>query len=174
MSLIKKLKWMPVASLASVAFLLSACGGSASVKKEDAPTPVTSSPTVQVPAKTSTPVRQPTVAEPTDKAAVSVLWNKAEQARKSGDADGALAQLEQAVKIQPKSPVLWSRMAELKLKQRQYVSAENLAAKSNQLVAGRNKVLAYRNWLIIAKAREANGNYAGAAEAKTRAQSLRP
>lgn len=172
MSLINTFKWMPVASAASIAFLLSACGGSASVK-QDTPAPVTSSPAVQAPAKTNTPV-QPTVAEPTDKAAVSVLWNKAEQARKSGDADGALAQLEQAVKIQPKSPVLWSRMAELKLKQRQYVSAENIAAKSNQLVAGRNKVLEYRNWLIIAKAREANGNYAGAAEASVRAKALRP
>lgn len=172
MSLINKFKWLPVVSGASVAFLLSACGGSTAVK-QDAPALVTSSPTVQEPVKTNAPV-QPTVAEPTDKAAVSVLWNKAEKARKSGDADGALAQLEQAVKIQPKSPVLWSRMAELKLKQRQYVSAENLAAKSNQLVAGRNKVLEYRNWLIIAKAREANGNYAGAAEASTRAQAARP
>lgn len=169
MSVIKKIKWMPVVGLTSVAFLLSACGGSAAVK-EDAPTP---SPTVQSPAKTNTPV-QPSVAEPTDKAAVSVLWNKAEQARKSGDVDGALAQLEQAVKIQPKSPVLWSRMAELKLKQRQYVSAENIATKSNQLVAGRNKILEYRNWLIIAKAREANGDYAGSAEASTRAKALRP
>lgn len=169
MSVIKKIKWMPVVGLTSVAFLLSACGGSAAVK-EDTPTP---SSTVQSPAKTNTPV-QPSVAEPTDKAAVSVLWNKAEQARKSGDVDGALAQLEQAVKIQPKSPVLWSRMAELKLKQRQYVSAENIATKSNQLVAGRNKILEYRNWLIIAKAREANGDYAGSAEASTRAKALRP
>lgn len=169
MSVIKKIKWMPVMGLTSIAFLLNACGGSASVK-EDAPT---LSPTVQSPAKTNTP-EQPSVAEPTDKAAVSVLWEQAEQARKSGDVDGALAQLEQAVKIQPKSPVLWSRMAELKLKQRQYVSAENIAAKSNQLVAGRNKVLEYRNWLIIAKARDANGDYAGSAEASARAKALRP
>lgn len=164
-------KWAPVVGFSAVVCLLSACSGSQSVKKD--------TPQQEVSTGVTEPVRQPstvqpTVAEPTDKAAVSILWNKAEKSRKSGDVEGAYAQLEQAVKIQPKSPVLWSRMAELKLKQRQFVSAENLAAKSNQLVAGRNKVLEYRNWLIIAKAREANGNYAGAAQASERAKALRP
>lgn len=174
MSIMKTLKTAPALGAASMALMLTACAGSGptSVKPVEQ---TTQTPQVEpVKQATNPTVAQPTVAEPTDKAAVSVLWNKAENARKSGDIDGAYAQLEQAAKIQPKSPVLWSRMAELKLKQRQYVSAENIAAKSNQLVAGRNKVLEYRNWLIIAKAREANGNYAGAAQASERAKALRP
>lgn len=108
---------------------------------------------------------------PTDEAAVAVLWQQAEQKRKAGDFQAALVELEQAIQISPSSPVIYSRMAELRLELGEYVTAENLAAKSNQLAAGRNNLIAYRNWLIISKARQLNGDAAGAAKAQQRALS---
>ena len=85
-------------------------------------------------------------------AAVVAIWERSEAARLTGDLDGAVAQLERAIRIDPTDSVIWSRMAQLRLEQNNYISAENIATKSNQLNGGENSVLEYRNWLMIHQA----------------------
>lgn len=114
-----------------------------------------------------------TIADNTQSAEVANLWQQAEQKRTAGDVAGAAADVQQALQFSPNSPVLLSRLAELRLALGQYVSAEDLAAQSNQLAAGRNSLLAYRNWLLIAKARSANNDPQGSKQALERALSYR-
>jgi len=91
---------------------------------------------------------------------VLALWRDAEVARHTQDYARATVRLEQAIRLEPGSPVLWSRLAELRLLQNEPAQAENLAAKSNALSYG-NPSLRYRNWLIIRHAREARSDKQG-------------
>ncbi|MEJ2154345.1 MAG: tetratricopeptide repeat protein [Desulfobacteraceae bacterium] len=51
--------------------------------------------------------------------------------------DEARANLERAVRIEPRNPLLWQELARVQLEQGQYRQAENMAAKSNTLAGGR-------------------------------------
>lgn len=100
---------------------------------------------------------------------VALLWERAEQAREQGRLEDAIASLERALRMTPQDPVLWSRVAELRLRQGRFAVAENLAAKSNAL-AGEQRLLRYRNWLLIAEARKRRGDLEGAEEARAEAE----
>lgn len=107
-----------------------------------------------------------------DNRAVAILWDEAEQSRREGNLESAVSSLERAVELAPEDPVLWSRLSELRFRQRQFAEAENLAAKSNSL-AGDNRMLRFRNWLIIAEARAQSGDTEGAEQARAEARRLR-
>lgn len=107
-----------------------------------------------------------------DNRAVALLWARAEQARREDRLDDAVTALERALRLEPEDAVLWSRLAELRLRQADHAGAENLAAKSNAL-AGDQRTLRYRNWLIITEARRRRGDESGAREARARADALR-
>lgn len=100
---------------------------------------------------------------------VALLWDRAEQAREQGRLEDAIASLERALRLTPQDPVLWSRVAELRLRQGRFAVAENLAAKSNAL-AGEQRLLRYRNWLLIAEARKQRGDAEGAEQARGEAE----
>lgn len=99
---------------------------------------------------------------------VALLWERAERARSEDRLGDAIGSLERALQISPGDPVLWSRVAELHLEQGEYAAAENLAARSNAL-AGDQPRLRYRNWLLIAEARDRRGDDAGARQARVEA-----
>ncbi|GIX21465.1 MAG: hypothetical protein KatS3mg121_0248 [Gammaproteobacteria bacterium] len=105
--------------------------------------------------------------------AVLDLWRQAEAARAAGDYDAAIAAIERALRIEPDNAAMWSRLAELHLRKQNANQAESLAAKSNALAA-ENRLLLYRNWLIIARARRLKGDDIGAQEAEYTAQTLKP
>lgn len=105
--------------------------------------------------------------------AVMDLWQLAEEARQTGDYETAVLQLERALRIAPTDAVMWSRLAEMQLSQGNSSQAENLAAKSNAMTVD-NPLLNYRNWLIIARARQSKGDDIGAQEAEYTANSFRP
>lgn len=113
-----------------------------------------------------------TVEHNVDNRAVAILWEKAEEARRQGQFEQAVTSLERAVRLAPEDPVLWSRLAEVRLRQKDFAVAENLAAKSNAL-AGGHRLLRYRNWLIIAEARRRRGDEPGAEKARAEAERLR-
>jgi predicted Zn-dependent protease len=100
--------------------------------------------------------------------AVAALVRDAEGSRGRGDLDKAASSLERAIRIQPRNPELWTRMAQLRLEQNQPTVAENLAKRSNVLAKG-NRSLIQRNWALIAQARRSAGDSSGAAEAEARA-----
>lgn len=86
-------------------------------------------------------------------------------ARSYGD---AAAQIDRALRIQPKNPELWHVLAEIRLRQNQPALAEDLAKKSNSL-AKTNLDLVKSNWRIIADARRQQGDGAGAQDALEKA-----
>ncbi|HLF96127.1 MAG TPA: tetratricopeptide repeat protein [Methylococcaceae bacterium] len=95
--------------------------------------------------------------------ALALLEQAGEQADQ-GDRDGAIATLERAIRIQPKNPRLWHRMAELRLYQDKPLLAIDLAKKSLSLAQGDKKIV-QGNWALIAEAKKRMGDPAGAAEA---------
>lgn len=74
-----------------------------------------------------------------------------------GRTDLAAATLERGLRAAPKDAMLWSQLAEIKLKQKQYLQARSLAAKSNSL-AGSNTTIVQKNyWIIEESLRKASG-----------------
>lgn len=104
--------------------------------------------------------------------AILSLWQKSKQAQEAGDLSTAVLQIERALRIEGDDAVLWSRLAELNLKQGNANQAQELAKKSNSLSITDN-VLVYRNWLIIADARRLLGDLNGAEEAEYTAGTFR-
>ncbi|MEJ2154347.1 MAG: tetratricopeptide repeat protein [Desulfobacteraceae bacterium] len=109
--------------------------------------------------------------QPSGNTAVMNLLNKAQNQIAAGRLDEAGANLERAVRIEPRNPVLWQELARVQLEQGQYRQAENLAAKSNTL-AGSDRYLQARNWRIIGEARSRRGDPQGAREAFEKAEQL--
>ena len=154
----KRLYW-PLLSL-----LLAGCAATGPGPSEDASAPQAGG---QGPLDTEGAVRHEV-----DNRAVAMLWDEAESARRENRTGDAVAALERALRLAPEDPVLWSRLAEMRLRQRDFAVAENLAAKSNAL-AGDRRLLRYRNWLLIAEARSRRGDEVGAREAREQASRLR-
>ncbi len=104
--------------------------------------------------------------------AVMELVEEADTQSKAGNFAGAAATLERALRIEPRNPHLWNRLAHVRLQQERFEMAADLAAKSSAL-AGDNPGLKRDNWLIIAHARRSAGDTAGAAAAVREAKALR-
>lgn len=104
-------------------------------------------------------------------AAVLDLLDRARAASQRGELHKAEALLERAIRIEPKNPVLWHYMAKVHLHRGRAQRAAGLAARSNSL-AGSDHTLRADNWRIIAHARQALGDTAGARAAQARADAL--
>ena len=124
---------------------------------------------VQIAAYTPPAVPQQQVARAEPSRAVSGLKRRADDERRGGDLDAAVVSLERALRIAPEDPSLWHELAEVRLDQKQYGRAEQLAAKSNALAGPQDARLRTANWTLIAKARRAQGDTPGAREAERRA-----
>lgn len=123
-------------------------GGCASVKY---PAPVSESAPAPVPAP----------AAPSGNAAVASLVSGARADVAAGRLVHAAASLERALRIEPRNPRLWQELARVRLRQGDYAQAESVAARSNSWAGADNRLRA-ENWRLIAQAREARGDAAGA------------
>jgi len=81
------------------------------------------------------------------------LLHRSKVKLKAAKFDEAANLIERAINISPKNPVLWQRLATVRLAQGDYFQAEQLATKSNVL-AEADMDLRLRNWEIIGKAKE--------------------
>lgn len=100
--------------------------------------------------------------------AVVALMAESERSSRSGDYESAAAVLERALRIDPRNPELTYKLAELKLQQEKPRLAEDLAKKA-ELLAGRQRELKHKSWLLISRARQMQGLYDGAKEAQSKA-----
>ena len=125
---------------------------------------------VQVPAPESAPV--PVPAPAIESAAIASLMDGARQDVAAGRLANATASLERALRIEPRNPRLWQELARVRLKQGDYAQAESVAARSNSWAGGDNRLRA-ENWRLIAQAREARGDAAGARAALDAAERQR-
>jgi tetratricopeptide (TPR) repeat protein len=126
-----------------------------------APPPAAPSP--PVPSRGELPVPPGPAAGP--HAAVVALVDDA------GRLESAAASLERALRIEPGDASLWQRLAQLRLRQREYRQAEQLARRS-LLAASADRSVAAAGWRIIAAARRAEGDESGARRAAARASVL--
>ena len=128
--------------------------------------------TVQTPAPESEPVPAPAPAAPIGSPAVVSLVTSARADAEAGRLVQAAASLERALRIEPRNPHLWQELARVRLKQGDYAQVESVAARSNSW-AGSDSRLRAENWRLIAQAREARGDAAGARAALETAERQR-
>ena len=123
---------------ALVLLLLTACAAPTSAPVE---TPGAPPPAPTPPASTA---RETT--------AVASLMESARADAGAGRLPDAAATLERALRLEPRNPRLWQELARVRLQQRDYVQAEQLAQRSNSW-AGSDSALRAENARIIEEAR---------------------
>jgi len=102
-------------------------------------------------------------------AVINKLLTDAEKSIQQGKLFEAVSILERALRISPRNPVVFYRLATVRLEQGRFKLAENLAKKSELLAEG-NALLKQKNWLLIADARQQAGDRKGADFAKQKAR----
>ena len=100
--------------------------------------------------------------------AVGALVSNATHNSQSGNLDSAVTTIERAIRIEPRNPNLYYKLAVIRLKQSKPRLAEDLAKKS-ALLASKDRALKKHSWLLIAKAREMQQDFEGAKEARNKA-----
>src|SRR5262249_21658332 len=103
--------------------------------------------------------------------AVSSLVESARADASAGRLDSAAASMERAIRLAPRNARLWQELARVRLKQGDFAQAENVALRSNSLNRG-DASLRVENWDIIAQARAARGDAAGASSARELAKRI--
>ena len=76
------------------------------------------------------------------------IINQATELTNQGQLEAAAQTLERGLRIAPKDATLWSRLAAIRLQQKQYDQAQSMAQKSNTL-AGTNMTIIQKNNTII-------------------------
>ncbi|MBL4761871.1 MAG: tetratricopeptide repeat protein [Gammaproteobacteria bacterium] len=103
---------------------------------------------------------QITSPEKTTVAALKTLADKADYLARSGSLEAAASTLERALRIDSRSPGLWTRLANVRLEQGRYAQAEQLAKRSNSL-AKNDGFIQSVNWNLIAISRINRGDIEG-------------
>lgn len=133
-----------------------------------APAPVSLPESRPPPAPRTEPAPRAEPAPRPENIAVAGLMEGARAEAAAGRLASAAASLERALRIEPRNPRLWHELARVRLQQGEYAQAESVAARSNSW-AGEDSALRAENWRLIAEAREARGDRAGAREARKHA-----
>lgn len=100
--------------------------------------------------------------------AVNALALASNQDSASGNVEAATASIERAIRIEPRNATLYYKLALLKLKQSKPGLAEDLAKKA-ALLASDDAQLKKHSWLLVARAREMQGDMKGGKEARAKA-----
>lgn len=99
------------------------------------------------------------------------LIGEADALLRQGESAAAIAQLERAQRIAPRSAVVYFKLAEAYVASDQLGSAEQFTLKGLSL-AGNNNGLQRAGWMLLADIRRARGDVAGADQAEARAVAL--
>ena len=131
------------------------------------PQPVPNDPSDQYEPPQTQPA--PVPARPQAGAAVVSLMQVADERYDDGDLVGAGASIERALRIEPRNPELWYKLAAVRLEQQRYEQAESLAQKSVALSGPYARIRA-ASWGLIAESRRQRGDARAAAEADAEAR----
>ncbi|WP_373001956.1 tetratricopeptide repeat protein [Marinobacter sp.] len=121
------------------------------------------------PARSSSPSYRET-GDGLSPAALSLV-REAEQLLKQDNVSGAIARLERAQRIAPRSAEVYFKLSEAYVAGNQLGSAEQFTLKGLSL-SGSDARLQRAGWLLLADIRRARGNVAGADQAEARAAAL--
>src|SRR6185436_17380740 len=119
-----------------------------------------------------TPDAAPPPISRSENVAVAGLMESARADVAAGKLSTAAASIERALRIEPRNPRLWQELARVRLQQGEYAQVESVAARSNSW-AGADRALRAENWRLIAQARQARGDAAGAKTALDAAERQR-
>lgn len=103
---------------------------------------------------------------------VIALVEESKEKMERGELTSAAASLERALRLEPKSARLWSRLGLLRLRQKKWQQAITVAKKSNLLIV-KDFDLRVANWEIITQAHSRAGNKSAAKIAAERASDLK-
>ena len=115
------------------------------------------------------PSRPPATLAPASRALVA----QAEAQRKKGDLPGASVSLDRALRIEPNNPLLWIETGRLRMDQRNFSQAENMARKALAMSVGDDTTQAAA-WDLIGQSLKARGRNAEAEEAFAKARAAAP
>jgi hypothetical protein len=102
---------------------------------------------------------------------VVALLDTAGDQQQAGHLSEAAANLERALRIEPRNAITWYRLGVIRFRQARLEQAEQLARKADAL-AGHDTLTRARSWQLIANVREQAGDSEGAQAAWEKAQSL--
>ncbi len=100
--------------------------------------------------------------------AVNALALAANKNSQSGNIESATTTIERAIRIEPRNATLYYKLALLKLKDSKPRLAEDLAKKA-AILASNDTPLKKHSWLLVARAREMQGDLNGGKEARAKA-----
>ncbi|RMT92153.1 hypothetical protein ALP39_03222 [Pseudomonas marginalis pv. marginalis] len=100
---------------------------------------------------------------------VLALLTTAQQQQVGGDLNGASSSLERAQRVAPREPQVLYRLAQVRMAQGDAPQAEQFARRGLTLASGRPDLQASL-WALIGDARAAQGDAAGAAQARQKAK----
>ncbi|MEQ1637194.1 MAG: hypothetical protein ABL903_10910 [Methylococcales bacterium] len=129
--------------------------------------PTTDPEVASLPPKLEEPVMPPVSMAGFSPATLS-LATEADQNIQSGQYESAGVKIERALRIDPRNAVLTYKLALVRLKQEQPRLAEDLAKKA-ALLAGNNRDLKKRSWLLIAESKRMQNDADGAQKAEQKA-----
>lgn len=135
---------------------------------EDASTPA---PEEEADAPAAPPAPAPRARSDTEAPTVALL-RQSNRAASSGDLAGAIAYVERAIRLNSRDAELWLELARLQLRAERPATAEQLAHKAIAL-AGNRDDQQRQGWLLVADAKEAQGEDAAAARIRERWRTYR-
>ena len=100
------------------------------------------------------------------------LLQQTQRAVDEGNLDEAIAYVERAIRMSPRDPQLWLRLAELQLSADHPASAAQVARKAITL-AGSETEVQRKAWLVVADARERQGDTKEAARIRSKWRTYR-
>jgi tetratricopeptide (TPR) repeat protein len=115
------------------------------------------------------PSRPPATLAPASRALVA----QAEAQRRKGDLPGASVSLDRALRIEPNNPLLWIETGRLRMDQRNFAQAENMARKALSMSVGDDTTQSAA-WDLIGQSLKARGRNAEAEDAFDRARAAAP
>jgi len=115
------------------------------------------------------PSRPPATLAPASRALVA----QAAAQRKKGDLPGASVSLDRALRIEPNNPLLWIETGRLRMDQRNFAQAENMARKALAMSVGDDATQSAA-WDLVGQSLKARGRNVEAEEAFAKAREVAP
>jgi tetratricopeptide (TPR) repeat protein len=128
---------------------------------------------IEPPAPAQIPKERPRTAPAALSPASRALVGQAQAQRRKGDLPGATVSLERALRIEPSNPLLWIEMGRLRMDQRNYPQAENMARKALSMSIGDDRTQAAA-WQLVGDSQKARGNNVASESAYGKALALSP
>ncbi len=102
---------------------------------------------------------------------ILALLDDSRQQQQQGQLSKAAATIERAIRLEPNNAILWSRLAQIRLVEKNWQQAYVLANKSNSLERS-NKALLSQNWKTIEQAKLNQGDQAAVDHARLQIKKL--